>query len=335
MLLHYGVRAIILSIVLFASFPANAADPWLVIEGHPGAIGAGKHIVFVSGDDEYRSEEALPQLAKILARLGFKCTVLFPIDKNDGTINPAEKGNIPGLEALKTADLMVLGLRFRDLPDEQMKHIVDYLDAGKPVVGLRTSTHAFKVPPGKTYSKYSFDSNEPEYEKGFGRQVLGESWVSHHGKHGVEGTRGVIAPWQAAQPILRGIREGDIFGTTDVYTVNLPPDAVPIVLGQVTESLQPDSKPVDGKKNDPMMPVAWTRAYGKNGRVFTTTMGASQDLRSEGTRRLIVNGCLWALGLENKIPARTNVDIVGKYEPTPFKMNGFKTGVKPADLAKD
>ena len=134
--------------------PARAADPWLVVEGQDGP-GKGKHIVLVSGDEEYRSEETLPQLAKILARHhGFRCTVLFAIDPADGTINPNRNDNIPGLEALDSADLMVLFTRFRDLPDEQMKHIVDYVESGRPIIGLRTATHAFNIPAGRTYARY-------------------------------------------------------------------------------------------------------------------------------------------------------------------------------------
>src|SRR5947207_4637370 len=118
----------------------KAVKPWVVYEGTQGP-GKGKHIVLVSGDEEYRSEQALPQLAKILARRhGFKCTVLFAIDPRDGTINPLVS-NIPGLEALDNADLMVVFTRFRDLPDEQMKHIVAYVESGRPIVGLRTATH--------------------------------------------------------------------------------------------------------------------------------------------------------------------------------------------------
>ena len=70
------------------------------------------------------------------------------------------------------------------------------------------------------------------------------------------------------------------------------------------------------------------------GRAFTTTMGASQDLVAEGTRRLLVNACYWALGLEDQIPAKSNVEVVGKYAPTPFRGGGYTKGVKPADLAK-
>jgi type 1 glutamine amidotransferase len=222
-----------------------------------------------------------------------------------------------------------------------MAHIAAYLDAGKPVVGLRTATHAINIQRGKKYARYGNGSSEKGWEGGFGRVVLGEKWVNHHGAHGKEGTRGIIAPGQEKHPILRGIKSGDIFGTTDVYTANPPSDSTILVLGEVTETLQPDSKPVTGKKNDPMMPVAWTRAYkgegDTSGRVFTTTMGASQDLAFEGTRRMIVNGCFWAVGLEERIPEKTSVEIVGEFKPTPFrfrKNEEWKPGVKPANLFK-
>src|SRR5262249_23083932 len=112
--------------VLVSTTGVRAADPWVVYDGANGP-GRGKHVVLISGDEEYRSEEALPQLGRILAKHhGFKCTVLFAINPKDGTIDPNVKNNIPGLEALKSADLMVIATRFRDLPDEQMKLIIDY-----------------------------------------------------------------------------------------------------------------------------------------------------------------------------------------------------------------
>jgi hypothetical protein len=315
----------------------RAADPWVVYEGN-GGPGKGKHIVLISGDEEYRSEEALPQLAKILAKHhGFKCTVLFAIDRKDGTINPNQNDNIPGLEALETADLMVLFTRFRNLPDEQMKYIVDYVESGRPIIGLRTATHAFALKNSKAYGKYNWQSKE--WPGGFGRQVLGETWISHHGQHGKQSTRGVLAKGMEDHPIVRGIHDGDIWGPTDVYGVRLPlpGDSKPLVLGQVLEGMKPEDKPVEGKQNDPLMPLAWVKTYtgaqGKTARVFTTTMGASQDFQSEGLRRLLVNACYWALGMEDQIPARTKVDIVGEYHPRPFRSNGFEKGVKPADLA--
>jgi type 1 glutamine amidotransferase len=320
--------------VFAAGSPAGAAELWVTYDGHDGP-GTGKHIVLVSGDEEYRSEEALPQLGRILARRhGFKCTVLFAVDPADGTINPEVRNNIPGLEALRTADLMIIATRFRDLPDEQMKHVDAYVESGKPIIGMRTATHAFRIDEGGTYARYSFDSKQEGWEGGFGRRILGETWISHHGKHGTESTRGVIDPAAKDHPIVRGCE--DIWGPTDVYTVRLPlPASRPLVLGAVLEGMKPVDKPVAGEKNDPMMPVAWTRTYpgaqDRTGRVFTTTMGDSMDLESEGLRRLLVNAAYWCLNMEEKIAARANVDIVGEYKPLPFGFAAHRKGVKPAD----
>ena len=327
-------------VLMLATQPTFAAeDQWLVFDGNGDGLGKGKHVVLVGGDEEYRSEESLPQLGKILAtHHGFKCTVLFAIDPKTGQINPDITDNIPGLEALKTADLMIIATRFRKLPDDQMKHVVDYLDTGKPIIGLRTATHAFNFPEGGTYAKYGWTYPGKDYEKGFGKQVLGETWVAHHGKHGSQSTRGIFAPGAKDHPILRGIKDGGIWGPTDVYTVTipLPGDSKPLVLGQVVEGMKPDDKPAEGEKNNPMMPVAWTKTYadkdGKAGRVFTTTMGAATDLESEGTRRLIINAAYWAIGMEDQIPKDgTNVAIVGDFKPTPFGFGGFVKGKKPAD----
>jgi hypothetical protein len=322
--------------LVFAS-SALAEDQWVVYKGEKGT-GLGKNVVLISGDEEYRSEEALPQLAKILAKHhGFTCTVLFAVAP-DGTIDPNRQDNIPGLEALRKADLMIIATRFRDLPDDQMKEVVDYVESGRPVIGLRTATHAFSIKGKKKYAKYSFNSKE--WDGGFGRQVLGETWVNHHGHHGVEGTRGLIAPGAESSPILKGIKDGDIWGTTDVYTVRLPlpGDSKPLILGQVIDTMTATGKPVEGKKNDPMMPVAWTKTFtgesGKPARVFATTMGAASDMQSEGTRRLLVNASYWAVGLEDKIPSLSDVSIVGEFTPHAFGNNKFTKGVKPSDLTE-
>jgi hypothetical protein len=335
--------------LVIGGIPLPAADAqWVVYDGHEGP-GNGKHIVLVSGDEEYRSEEALPQLGKILAKHhGFKCTVLFAVDPADGTINPEKTGNIPGLEALETADLMIIATRFRDLPGEQMKYIDAYVHSGRPVIGLRTATHAFRFPAdsASAYKQYSFDSKT--WEGGFGKQVLGETWISHHGRHGIQSTRGVVVPKERNHAILRGVN--DIWGPTDVYTVALPmgPSVRSLVMGQVLEGMNPKDAPVgvDARKNrngvetrmtpnDPMMPVAWTHDFtgksGKASRVFATTMGSSVDLLSEGLRRMLVNAAYWCVGMEQEIPVSANVDLVGAYEPTPFGFGKHTRGVKPDD----
>jgi hypothetical protein len=313
--------------------PVLAADQqWVTYEGKAGA-GKGKHIVFLSGDEEYRSEEALPQLARILSeRHGFKCTVLFSINPATGEIDPGTKNNEPGIEALDSADLCVMLLRFRGWPDDQMKHFVDYYLAGKPIIALRTSTHAFNYEKDTTsaYAKYHWQSTD--WPGGFGKQVLGETWVAHHGAHKKEGTRGIIESAAKENPILRGVE--DIFGDTDVYTAAPPGDATILVRGQVTESLDPKSAPVTGNKNEPMQPVVWlrepTNEAGKKNRILTTTMGSATDLKNEGLRRLLVNAAYAFTGLQ--VPAKANVELVGDFQPSMYGFNGHRKGIKPGDL---
>ena len=315
-------------------------------DGGPGA-GHGKHVVLVAGDDgEYHSEEALPQLAKILAvRHGFKCTVLFSINPADGTIDPHAKSNIPGLEALKDADLLVLFVRWRDLPDGQMKMLADYIESGRPIMAIRTGTHPFWFKTSKTYERYSWNSTVAGWEGGFGRRVLGTTWeeqlghYGHHGAHGKQSTRAWFAPGAESNPILRGIQSGEIWVPTEVYEVRLPqPETCqPLLLGQVLSGLSPTDPPVPGKLNDPMLPVAWTNRFtgekGKTARVFASTMGAADDLLNEGLRRLLVNATYWAVGLESRIPPRANVALVGNYQPHSYLSETFTPGVKPSDLA--
>jgi len=308
----------------------------LVYQGVNGP-GAGKHVVFVSGDEEYRSEEALPQLARILAtQHGFRCTVLFAIDPATGQIDPDKRDSIPGLAALDKADLLVLFTRFRRLPDEDMKHVVDYVESGKPLIGIRTATHAFayEAESKSPYARWSWDSKE--WPGGFGRQVLGETWVSHHGKHGTESTSGVIPDAVKSHPILRGVV--DVWGPTDVYGIrDLPADATVILEGSILASMEATSEAVTDSRNAPRMPIAWIRERalegGKKQRVACSTIGSSQDLRSRDLRRLYVNLAYWGLGLEDKIAAEPRVEIVGTFEPTPFGFGTFRRGVKPADLA--
>ncbi len=313
---------------------AQSGKQWITFEGKDGA-GKGKHIVLVSGDEEYRSEEALPMLAQILSKHhGFKCTVLFAIDPKTGEIDPENISNIPGLEQLQTADLMVLFTRFRELPDAQMKYIDEYVQSGKPVVALRTATHAFFYKNNKNspYAKYSYDSKVKDWEDGYGRQALGETWVSHHGHHAKEGTRGLINGVWEDHPVLQSVK--DIWGPTDVYTIrDLTPDATVLVFGQSTHGMTPEA-PMSYDKS--IMPVAWIKSYftesGKTARIFTTTMGAAVDLQSEDLRRLVVNACYWGLGMEEDIPEKSNVEITGTYNPTMFGFGDQKKGMKPTDF---
>lgn len=334
-----------LALALSLSTLAADEDLWVTFDpAHSGE--PAPHIVFVTGDEEYRSEEGMPQLAKILTRHhGFRCSVLFAIDPDSGVIDPDVQDNIPGLHLLDDADLMVLFTRFRDLPDEQMRHIVEYVESGRPIVGLRTATHAFRMRKHKTYARYS--SFSEEWPGGFGRQVLGETWVAHHGAHGSQSARGIVDKERRDHPILRGIEDGDVWDPADVYAVRLPmQDGITTLLfGEVVDGMDPDDPrapavvdPQTGETrdpNDPMMPMAWIRLRetesGGRARVFCTTMGSAQAFLREGSRRLIVNACYWALGLEDRIAPDSCVDLVGDYDPTPFGFGRARKGVRPAD----
>ncbi len=240
------------------------------------------------------------------------------------------------MQALDSADLCVMSLRFRELPDEQMKHFVDYVNAGKPVIALRTSTHAFMYERNRQSPFAKWDWRNKDWPGGFGQQVLGKTWVSHHGDHGKESTHGVLNERLIEHPVSRGVK--DIWCPTDVYTVShLPPDATVLVRGQVLSGMKPTDPAVEGAKNKPMMPLAWLRDYtgerGRTSKIFATTMGAAVDLENEGLRRLVVNACYWAVGLEGKITAKADVDYAGEYRPSWFGFGKFKQGVKPSDLA--
>ena len=349
----------------------------------------GRHIVLISGDEEYRSEEGLPMLARMLSTLhGFRCTVLFAVDPMTGIVNPHVNTNIPGSGNLDDADLMVILTRWRELPDEQMKPIDRFLMAGKPVIALRTATHAFKPKPEahrqiraylrnvsraddpqsiplpdiapdawSAYDHYGdgYTGPKEEWREGFGRLVVGERWVAHHGRHKHESARGVIAEEAADHPILRGVDPDGIWSSADVYTVRLPlpGDSMPLVYGKVMArvgeydeedsryGMRPsDDEPIEGK-NDPLMPVVWTKTYqlpgGEPGRVLSTTLGTSTDLLEAGVRQLLMNSVLWALGMEDAITADgVASELVGEFNPTRFNNHPpeywVERAAKPADF---
>src|SRR5687767_12847918 len=329
-------RRFLKSLLLAAAFglPSGAAaqNPHLIVyEGDQGP-GRGKHIVFLAGDHEYRSEESLPALARIMARrYGFKCSVFFTTNPQTGFIEPGSS-HLAGLEALRTADLMVVFLRFQDFPDAEMQHIADYLDRGGPVVGFRTATHAFQIKrPDAKFARFDWQ-NKGDFAGGFGRQILGETWVSHYGTNHKMSSRLILEPSQVGHPVLRGVK--DVWVQSGGYTADPLLPSVILARGQILNGMTPDSPPAPDKQ---IMPVAWVRTYtsstGKTGRVFTTTHGASEDLLNEGFRRMAVNACLWAAGLEKSIDAGGDIGLVCPFHPSTFSFGGHVKGVKPSDMA--
>ncbi|OYP34561.1 ThuA domain-containing protein [Rhodopirellula sp. MGV] len=266
-------------------------------------------VVLVAGDEEYRTEESMPMLAKILSvHHGYDCVVLFSMSADQSYVDPNNSQGVVGWEQLDDADLMIIGTRFRQPSADDAAHVTKFIDAGKPVVGFRTATHAFNG-SGNFGGKLSYGQ--------FGLNILGEQWVNHHGQHKVEGARSVVADDQAEHPILRSV--DSIFTPSDVYgVVHLSDDDQVLLRAAVTKSLDPESPNIEGSKNSPMQAFAWLHQYtspgGATGRAFCTTGGASVDFVDEDLRRLIVNAVYFLT--DRKIPAKTDVSFVDPYYPT-------------------
>jgi hypothetical protein len=323
------LRPALLALVLLAGC-AMPAEPhpipedarWLVYPAGDGP-GAGRHIVLIAADQEYRSEESLPMLARTLsAHHGFHCTVLFSVNE-DGHADPTRKirwedetvmHHIPGLEHLADADLLILFSRLITLPKDEQQHLIDYFDSGKPIIGLRTANHGF------IDLDYQVDGERVR----FGDEVLGGSFRGHHGRWHADSTRGFLEDENAAHPVLTGV--SDIWGPSDVYRTYPEDEALPdrcacLVWGQ----------PLMGRSEDDainedliMLPVAWTTSWtgaqGIEARVFHSTMGSARDFESAGLRRLLFNASYWCLGLEDAIEGDASVQVLGDYEP---KASGF------------
>lgn len=328
------------SVTLHAEVKMTSGIGTLNFSGGEGP-GKGKHVVLLAGDEEYRSEEAMPVLAKILAEQhGFETTVLFSADE-DGTINPKATQSLMGADALDKADGLVMSLRFRNWDDATMEKFIAAVNRGIPVVAMRTSTHAFNLKKDSRFAEWSWNHQSG----GFGRKFLGETWISHWGVHKKEATRSAVESANSNSPLLNGV--GEIFGDTDVYEANPPADTTILLRGIVLKGMNPADEPADYEKkvrgsavsqkvNDPAMPVAWIREVkneaGATNKVFTTTMGASSELVDEDLRRLIVNGVYWGLGLE--VPAKASVKVSEDFKPTPYGFNQFQKNMKAADFVK-
>lgn len=323
----------------FAEVKVEAGLGTLKFTGGEGS-GKGKHVVLLAGDEEYRSEEVMPLMARILAeKHGFDATVLFAADA-DGTINPNASESLMGADALASADALVMLLRFRKYDDATMEKFKAVVDRGVPMVAMRTSTHIFNFPKDSKWADWSWNHSSG----GFGKTVFGETWISHWGVHMKEATRGVIEPGQEKNPLLNGV--GGTFGDTDVYEAAPPADATVLLRGIVLKGMNPSDEPADYEKktksgamqkvNAPAMPIAWSRevknSTGTTNKVMTTTMGAATDIADEGLRRLVVNGVFWGLGME--IPEKADVSIPKDFVPSKYGMKGAKAGMKAADFAR-
>ena len=304
---------------------------WLTYPGGEGT-GAGKHIVLIAADQEYRSEQSMPMLAKTLSKHhGFHTSVLFALNE-EHLVDPTQKirwqdetvmHDIPGLEHLESASLVVFFNRLITLPEEQLDHIYRYLDSGKPIIGLRTANHGF----------LGFEYEKDGQRVRFGEDVLGGSFRNHHGRWHQDSTRGILVDENRGHPILIGVN--DIWGPSDVYRTyaegsGLPQGCLPLILGQPLTGRNPLDPPNPGLAP---LPVAWVKTWtgnsGKTARVFHSTMGSARDLESADLRRLIINAAYWCLGLEEQVSLTSSVDVVGTYDPLASGFDYGQLGVKP------
>ena len=315
---------------------ADESAQWLTYPGGEGP-GKGKRIVLIAADQEYRSEQSMPMMAKILStHHGFDCTVLFGVN-DKGEVDPtmpvySEKGkesefkqhHIPGLEHLAFADLVIFFPRLLTLPISERELIVKYVDSGKPILALRTGNHGFHAP-----LPYKINGKQVRW----GEDVLGGSFMGHHGRWHADSTRGIIVPEQKDHPILTSV--SDIWGNSDVYRTykegtSLPEGCTALVWGQPLMGRKYDDPP--NLKLEPL-PVAWFKFWrtseGKGARVFQSTMGSGNDLESPGLRRLIINAAYWGMGMESEITSTRSVDIVGMYKPLESGFNYKELGVIP------
>jgi len=307
---------------------------WLVLTlVVPGlAVGAeAPKVVFVTGDEEYRSEESMPLLARMLhEHLGYRTAVCYALD-NDGKINPNRLDHIAGLEAIEDADLVVLFTRFRRLPDAELERIVRYAESGRPMVGFRTATHAFR---------YDRGPHARLMNEAWPIKVFGQKWITHHGHFG-DGreflTEVSLNPQFRDHPILRGVKPFQAYSW--LYHVEgggdqLHGDCQRLLIGKAKKT----SHEKELARFPISNPVAWTKVSppgsGTPGRVFFTTLGHPYDFQQESMRKLAMNGILWALGREREIPAEgVKADVVGGYEPNPSGFGErFKRGRKPQPI---
>lgn len=229
------------------------------------------HVVFMIGEDEYKTWETLPDFAeKDLKPLGYRITII--------QADAADKNQFPGLvAALRDADLLFLSVRRRTPPQEQLDAVRRYLAAGKPLVGIRTASHAFALRPKDKLADPKL-AVWPEFDS----QVFGGNYTNHY--KGNQVAKISPAPGAETHPILRDIPAAKLPGNGSLYKVSpLEKGTTPLLIGEIV--------------GEAPEPVAYTHLYGeKSGRIFYTSLGHPDDFQSADFRRFLVNAVAWALG---------------------------------------
>lgn len=259
-----------------------------------GAESDAPQILFMIGEQEYRTEESLPEFAKSeLEPHGFR-TTFVRADTNDSN-------HFPGLEALKDADLLFLSVRRRTLTAEQMHLIRAHLDAGKGLIGIRTSSHAFALrqgqPPADHVVWQEFDS-----------EVLGHNYLNHYNNR--EGTEIASVPHSNHDPLMTGITASSFHSSGTLYIArDIAPNATVLMRGSTIVKGEPK-----------LEPVTWYQTH-KNARVFYTSLGHIDDFKHPSFRRLLFNAVHWTL--KKPIPDKAKEGALN----VPDSRDKYKEGV--------
>ena len=309
-----------LGVAVLAAFLALSAARAHAIDGNTNS--GAPHAVFVIGDREYRSEESMPMLARILKnRYGFEVTLCFSVTEG-GVIDPNRPDHIEGLEALNDADVMIVYISWRQLPSDQLSLIMDFIRKGGAVVGFRPTVLPFEYPEGH---EYEYLNTEWPHE------VLGLRWISHHGAS--SSTDALPIEERADHPILNGIEPFHVRSWLYDAAEHVHENVRPLMMGRAVQGAERD-----GEHFANPHPVAWTHtrteAYG-GGRTFFTTMGAAEDFHNAFLRRLSLQGVFWAVGKEDQIPEQgLNAELFIEYDPEPsgFGDDAYKQGLRPENI---
>lgn len=232
-----------------------------------------KHVAFVISEDEYKTEQTLTQFAREQLQRDFRIS-LFYGDAHDIHL-------LPGIEQLADADVALISVRRRVLPTEQLDVFRKFIADGKPVVGIRTASHAFSLRDGEPPAGHAV---WPEFD----RDVLGGNYQGHHDNQPGVGppTRVWVLPEAREEAVLKGLPEGEWSVVSTLYlTQPLGPRAKPLMMGRVENRL-------------PHEPVTWTNTHVGGGRVFYTSLGHPADFELPAFRQLLLNGIRWAVESE-------------------------------------
>jgi len=208
-------------------------------------------IVLISAEPEYSSSNSLPAFQRLLeTNFHFQCTYLQGTASND----------LPGLVALDHADLAILFSRRMTLPDDQLEHFKKFIEVDKPLIGLRTASHAFQ--------------NWKEWD----HDVLGGNYHMHHCNQLAATAR--INATNASHEILRNVAPVFETGGSLYKTSPLTSGTTVLLTGSV-----------EGYDSEPL---AWTHEHGSS-RIFYTSLGHPKDFENASFRNLLVNAVFWCL----------------------------------------